>query len=119
MSEFIGSNAWPDFSDMQPCVWIEESIMTAKEKEDYPTYKTTGGYLKKLSYKEAWAVWRRKTSDENWQKVLALPNFDWEIFTSITGIEPEVNSEASRKAKELEEEAEKLLTKAKELRASL
>ena len=89
LSKFIGTSEWPDFSGMNPCVWVEESIMTDEEKESNPTYKTTGGFIKKLEYKEAWAVFWRKTSESNKKKVLSLPNFSWEVFTSITGIKPD------------------------------
>ena len=104
---------------MSPCVWIESGMMTDEEKAENPTHKTTGGYIKKLSYKDAWAVFWRKTSDENKKKVLALPNFDASIFEEITGIRIDDHSEAKKKAQELEDEAQKLLDKAKELRSSL
>ena len=118
-SDFTCSSAFPDFSDMKPCVWIESSMMTDKEKKDYPSHETTGGYVKTLSYKEAWAVWKRKCSKENWEKVLTLPNFDAVIFEEITGLKVEDNSEAKQKAQQLEDEAAKLLQHAKELRSSL
>ena len=118
-SDFRNSDAYPDFSEMSPCVWVDSSIMTAEEKDANPTHVTTGGYIKKLGYKEAWAIWKRKCSEDNWKKVLALPNFSAEIFEEITGIKVEDSSEAKKKAQELEAEAEKLLSKAKELRASL
>ena len=119
LSQFRLTSSYPDFSDMSPCVWIEESMMTDAEKKECPTYKTTGGYIKKLEYKDAWGVFWRKTSEENKKKVLALPNFDASIFKEITGIDVEGNSEAKQKAQELEDEATKLLAKARELRESL
>ncbi len=93
--------------------------MTDEEKIVNPTHETTGGYIKKLSYKDAWAVFWRKTSAENKKKVLALPNFDAAIWEEITGIKVEDNSEAKKKAQELREQADSLLAKAKELEASL
>ena len=61
--------------------------MGKKEKEEFPTYKTQGGYLRKLTYKEAWKeAWNNKKEDEL-ELLEALPNFDWEIFTEISGIE--------------------------------
>jgi hypothetical protein len=97
-SDFINSNRYLDFSDFNINVWVDEKIMTDDEKKDYPTYKTTGGYLKKIEYKEAWAVFWRTTSEENKKKIFNLPNFDWQIFTEITGIE----KEPSLKGKEVE-----------------
>ena len=93
--------------------------MTEKEKAENPSHKTTGGYLKTITYREAWAVWKRKCTPENWQKVLALPNFDAAIFEEITGIKVEDNSEAKQKAKQLREKAGELLTQAKALEESL
>jgi hypothetical protein len=118
MSELVNSDRWPTWCDFTPCVWIEESIMTDEEKREFPTYKTTGGYLKTISYKEAWAVFWRKTSEDNKQKFLSLPNFDAAIFKEITGIETK-NSGSRKKAKELREQADKLLSKARELESSL
>ncbi len=45
-----------------------------------------GGYLKTLSYKEAWAEgWKKATQEQkDWYK--SFPNFDAEIFFEITGI---------------------------------
>lgn len=93
--------------------------MTDKEKNDYPSHETTGGYIKTLPYKDAWAVWKRQCSKENWDKVLALPNFDAAIFEEITGIKCEDNSEAKQKAAELRKKADELLASAKELESSL
>ena len=119
LSEFCNSDAYPDFSEMNPCVWVEESMMTAEEKKEFPSYKTTGGYIKKLEYKDAWGVFWRKTSDENKKKVLALPNFDASIFKEITGIDVNQNSEAKQKATELRKKADELLKSAEALEASL
>jgi len=98
MSDLINSEAYPDFSDFQLCWWIEEKNMTDEEKEEHKTYKTTGGFLKSVDYKTAWSVFWRITSEDNIKKILNLPNFDWKIFTEITGIE----QEPSLKGKEVE-----------------
>ena len=86
--------------------------MTQEEKKKNPSYKTTGGYLKTLEYKEAWAVFWRKTSEENRQKFLNLPNFDAEIFREITGIDVEDDGKKS----ELLKKADELIAKAEELK---
>jgi len=67
--------------------FIFESIMTIEEKESNPNYKTLGGYLKTLSYKEAWKEAWSKADDEKRQEFLDLPNFDKGIFKEITGVE--------------------------------
>ena len=69
--------------------WIDDSDMTDKEKEAFPTYVTTGGYLKsytslKHAYVESW----EKASGEDRQKTFNLPNFDAEVFEEIFGFNP-------------------------------
>ena len=67
--------------------WINESDMTDTEKKENENFKTTGGYLKTIDYKEAWIKFWSKTPKSNKDKFLNLPNFDSEIFKDITGIE--------------------------------
>jgi len=69
--------------------WVYEDDMTDKEKEAYPTYTTTGGYLKcysdlKHAYIEAW----ERATEEDRQKTFKLPNFDVEVFEEIFGFNP-------------------------------
>lgn len=91
--------------------------MTDQEKKDNPTHKTTGGYIKTISLKEAWASFWETTTEENRKKILRLPNFSLEIFTEITGISPK--SDKEQKAKELRAKAEELLKAVAELENSL
>ena len=51
-----------------------------------------GGLLKTLTYKEAWEEYWGRASEEDKKWFQSLPNFTWDIFTSITGIEPEQNA---------------------------
>ena len=66
--------------------WIYEKNMTDKEKAKYPTYKTTGGYLKALDESECAQLWW--DSLPNYQKnvIKEIPNFDPCIFEQCTGI---------------------------------
>lgn len=69
--------------------WIYEEDMTDKEKEAYPSYITTGGYLKvfptlQAAYVDAW----NKTSKEDKVLTFKLPNFDVEVFKEIFGFTP-------------------------------
>jgi len=69
--------------------WINESNMTDKEKEAYPSYVTTGGYLKcypslKAAYIEAW----ENADKEDRDKTFKLPNFDPVVFEEIFGFNP-------------------------------
>ena len=61
--------------------------MTDEEKENNPNYETLGGYLRKMTYKEAWKHSWNNANKENRKLVLKLPNFDNEIFKEITGID--------------------------------
>jgi len=63
--------------------WIAESEMTEKEKADNPTYKTTGGYLKTFTYKEAWANVPKKKL----QEIEGLKNFNKKVFKEISGLD--------------------------------
>ena len=66
--------------------WIEEGRMSEKEKEDNPTYKTTGGYLRVTEeYSERQAWWDSLDEDSK-NCVYDLPNFDAEKFYKCTGI---------------------------------
>ena len=48
--------------------------------------KTTGGYLKTYTYKQAWANLWKKLNKEEKQAIKDLPNFDKKVFKEITGI---------------------------------
>ena len=67
-------------------VWICKEDMTDEEKKNNKDWKTMGGYLKTLPYKEAWKEgWKNATQEQkDWYK--SLPNFDAKIFEEITGI---------------------------------
>jgi len=77
----------PKFLSFSLNKWVKETDMSDAEKEEFKDYKTSGGYLKQLSYKEAWReAWENK-EDRDIKLLEALPNFDWEVFTEISGIE--------------------------------
>ena len=71
--------------------WISKHHMTEEEKEENPTYKTTGGYLKSYDYKEAFQKSYNALSKEEKTKqtqlLKALPNFDKDVFFEISGID--------------------------------
>ena len=60
--------------------------MTDEEKEENPTYKTTGGYLKVFDKSESAQIWWDGLSDENKEIIKSIPNFDAEKFEKCTGI---------------------------------
>lgn len=94
---------FPDFFYFTLTEWIEESNMTDKEKEAYPTYITTGGYLKCYDYKQAFKNSYYKASKEDKEKVKKLPNFDAEIFYEISGIRVDNDDEVDNAIKLLTE----------------
>lgn len=79
----------PDFYEFYLNKWISESEMTDQEKKEQADFHVRGGYLKTFTWNEAWANYWRDSDEEERQKVLNLPNFDWDIFTEITGIKPD------------------------------
>jgi len=73
-------------SNLEPTIWVPEGLMNDEEKKLYPKYETTEGYLKTIPIKEAWLNLWHNLSDKKKAVFTSLPNFDWEIFTEITGI---------------------------------
>ena len=69
--------------------WVNEKDMTDEEKEVYPTYETTGGYLKVLDEHGCGQMWWDGLSDDNKAIIKAIPNFDTDIFYECTGIKVE------------------------------
>ena len=81
----------PDFLYFYLTEWIEEKDMTDKEKQDNPSYKTTGGYLKVYDYKEAFKKsWDNADKDDR-ARIKELPNFDAAKFKEISGIDVEAD----------------------------
>jgi len=69
--------------------WVISDNMSEKEKKAYPSYVTTGGYVKsytclKHAYVDAW----EKADKEDRDKTKSLPNFDIDVFTEIFGFNP-------------------------------
>ncbi len=66
--------------------WIDKKEMTKEEKDEVSGWSEMGGYLKRLDYEEAWAKWWSEAKSEDKEKILAIPQFDSDIFTEITGL---------------------------------
>lgn len=107
----------PQFFYFEPNEWIREEAMTKEEKQENPEYKTTGGYLKTINYKEAWRNSWNKAEDEDRRKCLALPNWNNELFLEISGIDVEKElGRNNNKKKEILLKADELMKKAEELK---
>ena len=85
---------FPEFMLFTLTEWIPESKMSRQEKKQHPEYVTTGGYLKKYTYNEAFRKSFEKAKrlpdwPEQLKRLKALPNFDAKIFEEISGIKEE------------------------------
>ena len=65
---------------------IDFDKMDSVEKKNNPKAETCGGYLKTLSYKEAWAESYAKATPRDIELLKKLPNFDADVFFEISGI---------------------------------
>ena len=81
---------FPSFLYFNLTVWVSHDTATEKEKEAHKTeIETCGGFLKTLSYKEAFRIAWDKADKEEHKKLLNLPNWNNEIFKDISGIDAE------------------------------
>ena len=71
---------------LENTIWIEDSLMSKEEKKTYPSYETTGGYLKVKTMHEAWADMWNNLNEAKKKIFTSLPNFDAKKFKIITGI---------------------------------
>ena len=61
------------YPDLKVCAWIYDKDMTDKEKKEIEDWSKMGGYLKTLTYKEAWAEWWGRATKEQKDFFLNLP----------------------------------------------
>ncbi len=88
----INNDVWencakPNFLYFSLTEWIYESLMSAQDKIDNPTFHTTGGYLKEYGYQEAFKKSFEDAHQEDRDKLHNLPNFDADMFLEISGID--------------------------------
>lgn len=67
-------------------LWVDVQDMTDKEKAQHPEYRTTGGYAKRLNFKDTCKANWKELEKEDKELIKSLPNFDKEIFKELTGI---------------------------------
>ena len=84
--DWENSEAYSVMQNLETHIWVQSEIMTAKEKSNFPSHETTGGYLKVISLKEAWTNLWSNLTDEKKALFTNLENFDASIFEEITGI---------------------------------
>ena len=97
-TEFREKFGWNDI-EFPLNVWRDKSEMTDEEKKSVSGWETMSGYLKTLSYKEAWAAGWAKATDEQKKWYQSLPNFDEKIFEEITGIKIDTDNLRGKKVK--------------------
>ena len=83
----------PDWLYFHPTEWVETDNMSDQEKEDNPSYKTTGGYLKVYGYQEAFQKSYNAANREEQLKIKELPNFDADVFFTISVIRIDAETE--------------------------
>ena len=67
--------------------WVSAENMSDGEKAAHPEHETIGGYLKVTRESVNRQEWWRNLSADDRAEVLAIPNFDPDIFKEVTGIE--------------------------------
>jgi hypothetical protein len=67
--------------------WICYDEMTENEKQKNQSAKTTSGYLKQYDYKESFIKSWENSDHEDRMRIKELPNFDYDIFYEISGID--------------------------------
>lgn len=67
-------------------VWVPDVDMTDEEKEEYPTFETTLGYIKMIDESDGRQLWWDGLGTREKNIIKSIPNFDAEIFYQCTGI---------------------------------
>ena len=83
----------PDWLYFNLTEWVATDNMSDQEKEDNPSYKTTDGYLKVYGYQEAFQKSYNEANREEQLKIKELPNFDADVFFTISGIRIDAETE--------------------------
>ena len=105
----------PDFIYFDLTLWIYSKNMTDAEKAANESHANTGGYLKKLDYKEEFKKSYDKATQEDRDKIHNIPNFNAEKFLEISGIDVRIDTEKETKKAELIAKAEELLEQARKM----
>ena len=71
--------------------WVWDYDMTDEEKEQYPEYSVTCGFLKNVEGEGERQEWWDGLTKGKKDSVMSLPNFDKNIFKEITGIDVEAD----------------------------
>ena len=81
---------FPSFLSFGTTVWVSYDTATDEEKKEHKIdIETCGGFVKEISYKEAFRIAWDKANKEEHKKLLKLPNWNNKIFMEISGIDAE------------------------------
>ena len=81
---------FPSFLSFGTTVWTSYDTATDEEKKEHKIdIETCGGFVKEISYKEAFRIAWDKANKEEHKKLLKLPNWNNKIFMEISGIDAE------------------------------
>lgn len=85
--EEYNSIKFPSFLYFDLTVWIYHDTATPEEKEKFKKQiETCGGFLKTLTYKEAFKLSWNKADKTERMLIKKIPGFDKELFFEISGI---------------------------------
>ena len=107
----------PSFIYFNLTEWISSNMMSDKEKEENETHKTTDGYLKVYDYKGAFQASYKVASKKDKELLLALPNFDADVFFEISGIDVR-KKDNSAAIEKLEQQMELMRKQIEELKTN-
>lgn len=81
---------FPDWLYFDLTQWVSHDTATDKEKKEHEKeIEISGGFLKTLTYKEAFRLAWSKAEFSERKKLFSLPNWNNEIFMQISGIDAE------------------------------
>jgi len=70
-----------------PTTWVPACDMSDQEKAHNTDYQVNNGYLRVNDMSEEWMKAYEGASEEDIQKCRNLPNFDYDVFEEITGLD--------------------------------
>lgn len=85
--DFLNSKAHSLLCEVDTKLWVPEHAMSDEEKSQHKGWKTAEGFYRDIPFKQAFTDKWRNWSAENREAFTSLPNFDWQVFTDITGVE--------------------------------
>lgn len=89
--EFKKSKCYSLLCTVDTKMWVNDSLMTSKEKKAKKGWKNSGGYYKDIPFKQAFKAQWDNWNETNRKAFTTLPNFNKYIFNKIVGIDIDKN----------------------------